>query len=65
MKQRHCSFFDLSIYDFMDIQKELLIDQIEMVSDSTLRWAGEVNRRIIVEVEDSAPAVTERENKAF
>ncbi len=55
----------LSIDDFMDIQKELLIDQIEMVSDSTLRWAGEVNRRIIVEVEDSAPAVTERENEAI
>ena len=65
MKQRYCGFFDLSIDDFMDIQKELLIDQIEMVSDSTLRWAGEVNRRIIVEVEDSASAVTERENEAF
>ena len=33
--QRYCSFLNLSIDDFIDIQKVLLIDQIEMVSDST------------------------------
>ena len=39
--QRYCSLFNLSIDDFMDIQKELLIDQIEMVSDSTPGKRGE------------------------
>ncbi|GAI97446.1 unnamed protein product, partial [marine sediment metagenome] len=34
--KRYCGFFDLSIDAFMDIQKELLMDQIEMVSDSAL-----------------------------
>lgn len=34
--QRYCGFLDLSIDDFMDIQKELLMDEIERVSDSIL-----------------------------
>lgn len=34
--QRYCGFLDLSIDEFMDIQKELLIDEIEQVSDSLL-----------------------------
>jgi len=34
--QRYCGFLDLSIDEFMDIQEELLMDQIERVSDSLL-----------------------------
>jgi len=34
--QRYCGFLDLSIGEFMDIQEELLMDQIERVSDSLL-----------------------------
>lgn len=34
--QRYCGFLDLSINDFMDIQKELLMDQIDRVADSIL-----------------------------
>ena len=34
--QRYCGFLDLSIDEFVEIQKELLMDQIEMVADSTL-----------------------------
>lgn len=34
--QRYCGFLDLSIDEFMDIQKELLMDEIELVADSTL-----------------------------
>ena len=34
--QRYCGFLKLSIDDFMDIQKELLMDEVERVADSTL-----------------------------
>ncbi|MFH0768025.1 MAG: GH3 auxin-responsive promoter family protein [Chloroflexota bacterium] len=34
--QRYCGFLDLSIKEFMDIQKELLMDEIKLVADSTL-----------------------------
>jgi hypothetical protein len=34
--QRYCGFLDLSLDDFIDIQKELLTDQIERVADSLL-----------------------------
>lgn len=34
--QRYCGFLDLSIDEFMDIQEELLMDQIDRVSDSFL-----------------------------
>jgi len=34
--QRYCGFLGLSIEEFMDIQNELLIDQIERVANSTL-----------------------------
>jgi hypothetical protein len=34
--QRYCGFLDLSIDEFMAIQKELLMDQIERVADSLL-----------------------------
>lgn len=34
--QRYCGFLDLSIDEFMDIQKELLMEEIELVADSKL-----------------------------
>jgi len=34
--QRYCGFLDLSINEFMAIQEELLMDQIDRVADSTL-----------------------------
>ncbi|MDP2718445.1 MAG: GH3 auxin-responsive promoter family protein, partial [Dehalococcoidia bacterium] len=34
--KRYCGFLDLSIGEFMDIQKELLTDQIERVAESVL-----------------------------
>lgn len=34
--QRYCGFLDLSIEEFMGIQKELLMDQIDRVADSFL-----------------------------
>lgn len=34
--QRYCGFLDLSVDEFMGIQKELLTDQIERVANSTL-----------------------------
>ena len=34
--QRYCGFLDLSIDEFMDIQKELLMDEVEQVADSIL-----------------------------
>lgn len=34
--QRYCGFLDLSIDEFREIQKELLMDQIDQIADSTL-----------------------------
>ena len=34
--QRYCGFFDLSLDEFMEIQNRLLMEQIELVSNSTL-----------------------------
>jgi len=34
--QRYCGFFDLSVDEFMEIQKHLLMEQINLVADSLL-----------------------------
>ena len=34
--QRYCGFIDLSVDEFLKVQKELLMDEIEQVSDSVL-----------------------------
>jgi len=34
--QRHCGFLDLSLREFMEIQEHLLLDEIEMVTQSPL-----------------------------
>ena len=58
--QRYCGFFDLSIDDFMDIQKGLLMDQIEMVSDSTLgkKIMGDQKPRSVDEFRQVVPLTT-------
>lgn len=58
--QRYCGFFDLSIDDFMDIQKELLMDQIEIVSDSTLgkKIMGNERPRTVEEFRRMVPLTT-------
>ncbi len=34
--QRYCGFLDLSVEDFMEIQENLLLDQINLIADSSL-----------------------------
>jgi len=34
--QKFCGFFDLSLQEFMEIQENLLLEEIELVADSTL-----------------------------
>lgn len=34
--QKFCGFFDLSLQEFMEIQEDLLLEEIELVADSTL-----------------------------
>ena len=34
--QKYCGFLDLSLAEFMEIQEHLLMDQIELVYDSSL-----------------------------
>jgi len=43
--QRYCGFLDLSIDEFMEIQEELLMDEIERVADSMLGRKIMGNRR--------------------
>jgi len=58
--KRYCGFFDLSIDAFMDIQKELLMDQIEMVSDSALgkKIMGNQKPRSVEEFRQMVPLTT-------
>jgi len=74
--QRYCGFLDLSVDEFMDIQKELLMDEIERVADSTLgkkimgnRTPGSVEefRRIVplTTYEDYEPYLSEKQEDAL
>ena len=36
MWQKYCGFLDLSLQEFMEIQEQLLMEQIELVYDSPL-----------------------------
>jgi len=74
--QRYCGFLDLSIDEFMDIQKELLMDEIDRVADSTLgkKIIGnrkpksvEEFRRILplTTYEDYEPYLSERQDDAL
>ncbi len=74
--QRYCGFLDLSVDEFMSIQKELLLDQIERVADSVLgkKIMGsrkpksiEEFRQIVplTKYEDYEPYLSERQESAL
>ena len=74
--QRYCGFLDLSVDEFMDIQKELLMDEIERVADSMLgkkimgnRTPGSVEefRKIVplTTYEDYEPYLSEKQEDAL
>ena len=74
--QRYCGFLDLSVDEFMDIQKELLMDEIERVADSVLgkkimgnRTPGSVEefRKIVplTTYEDYEPYLSEKQEDAL
>jgi len=58
--QRYCGFLDLSIDEFMDIQKELLMDEIERVANSTLgrKIMGNRKPRSVEEFRRTVPLTT-------
>ena len=58
--QRYCGFLDLSIGDFMNIQKELLLDQIERIANSVLgkKIMGSGRPKTIDEFRKSVPLTT-------
>lgn len=58
--QRYCGFLDLSISGFMDIQKELLMDEIERVADSTLgkKIMGDKKPKSVEEFRHAVPLTT-------
>jgi len=58
--QRYCGFLDLSIEEFMEIQKELLMDEIERVADSTLgkKIMGNQKPRSVEEFRQMVPLTT-------
>jgi len=58
--QRYCGFLDLSLDDFMNIQKELLIDQIERVADSLLgkKIMGNQKPKSVEEFRQMVPLTT-------
>ena len=74
--QRYCGFLDLSIDEFMAIQKELLMDEIERVADSKLGRKIMNNRKPktveefrqmvpITTYEDYEPYLSERREDAL
>lgn len=58
--QRYCGFLDLSIDEFMDIQKELLMDEIEQVADSVLgkKIMGNQKPKSVEEFRHTVPLTT-------
>jgi len=58
--QRYCGFLDLSINEFMEIQKELLMDEIERVADSTLgkKIMGNRKPKTVEEFRHTVPLTT-------
>jgi len=58
--QRYCGFLDLSIDEFMDIQKALLMSEIERVADSVLgrKIMGERRPKSVEEFRQMVPLTT-------
>lgn len=74
--QRYCGFLDLTVTEFMDVQKELLLDQIDRVADSVLgrkimgdpkpRSIDEFRRRVpLTDYADYEPYLSERRTDAL
>ena len=65
--QRYCGFLDLSINDFMDIQEELLMDEIERVADSTLgkKILGDQKLNDTREFRNKVPLTTYRDYEPY
>ena len=58
--QRYCGFLDLSIEDFMQIQRRLLMEQVKLVSESTLgkKIMGDKKPRSVEEFRRLVPLTT-------
>ncbi len=58
--QRYCGFLDLSVNEFMEIQNELLMDEIERVADSILgkKIMGDQKPKTIEEFRQRVPLTT-------
>jgi hypothetical protein len=58
--QRYCGFLDLSLSEFMDIQRELLMDEIERVADSILgkKIMGGKKPKSVEEFQHTVPLTT-------
>jgi hypothetical protein len=74
--QRYCGFLDLSVSEFLEIQRELLMDEIERVADSTVGkkiMGGKTPRSIeefqrivpLTSYEDYAPYLSEKQEAAL
>ena len=74
--QRYCGFLDLSPDEFMNIQRQLLLDEIDLVADSTLgkkiigsrkpKSVDEFRRRVpITTYDDYEPYLSERQDDAL
>ncbi len=74
--QRYCGFLDLSIDEFMEIQNDLLMDEIERVADSTLGkkimgenkpgTVEEFRQRVpLTNYDDYEPYLSERQENAL
>ncbi|KPJ52141.1 MAG: hypothetical protein AMJ37_03460 [Dehalococcoidia bacterium DG_18] len=58
--QKYCGFLDLSIKEFMDIQRHLLTEQLELLSDCELgrKVMGRARPRTVEEFRQKAPFTT-------
>jgi hypothetical protein len=74
--QRYCGFLDLSVQEFLEIQRELLMDEIERVADSIIGkkiLGGRVPRSVeefqqtvpLTSYEDYSPYLSERQESAL
>ena len=55
--QRYCGFLDLSVREFMGMQKNLLLEQLELVSNSPLgkKMMGDNKPKSVEEFRETVP----------
>ena len=65
--QRYCGFLDLPIDEFMEIQKHLLIEQIDLVADSLLgkKIMGGNKLRSVEEFRHAVPLTTYKDYEPY